>query len=142
MKTQLLAICAGMCSGILLQAQTITASDMPSAGSTFVYSTLSPMDVQNSGSYQNGGNGVNWDFSAFSTQGNDTDAYVTPASVNVAYAFFFGANAFGREFAGNIGGGMIPISIEDIYDFYDVQNNNFRRKGIGLTISGDRKSVV
>lgn len=136
MKKHLFSLCGSLLAGVTLQAQTITGSDMPSAGSTFVFSTVSVQDMQNSGAYLAAGNGINWDFSSFAPSGNDTDAYVTPGSVNGAYSLFFGFNAFGKEFAGNIGGGMIPISIEDIYDFYDVQSNQFRRKGIGMTITG------
>ncbi|MBL0913330.1 MAG: T9SS type A sorting domain-containing protein [Bacteroidia bacterium] len=136
MKKHLFSLCGSLLAGVTLHAQTITASDMPSAGSTFVFSTVSVQDMQNSGAYLAAGNGINWDLSSFAPSGNDTDAYVTPGSVNGAYSLFFGFNAFGKEFAGNIGGGMLPISIEDIYDFYDVQSNQFRRKGIGMTITG------
>jgi len=136
MKKHLFSLCGSLLAGFTLHAQTISTGDMPSAGNTFVYSAVSAQDMQNSGAYLAAGNGISWDLSSFASSGNDTDAYVTPGSVNVAYSLFFGFNAFGKEFAGNIGGGMIPVSIEDIYDFYDIQGGQFRRKGIGMTIMG------
>ncbi|MCZ2443688.1 MAG: T9SS type A sorting domain-containing protein [Flavobacteriales bacterium] len=135
-----LLILALVCfASVRLSAQiTITAADMPVADDTLYYSTANPIGS----GFNAGDSGASaiWDFSTLSKIISGTDTYQKAAKVNILYAALIGPTAYGYKIGDSIPGigAMLPISINDIYNFYNKKNapSRFITEGFAAKIAG------
>ena len=116
---------------------TITASDMPVAGDTLRYSFASPAATTISPG-DSGGN-FTWNYALTST-GQAVDSYLTALQVNPLYFLTVGSSAYGYKVADSIPipGGFLPITIQQVYTFFEVKNSpsRFVAKAFAADISG------
>ena len=118
---------------------TITASNMPVAGDTFIYSnanaagtTISPADS---------GTNVNWNY-ALTPTGQGMNIYYTTGQVNLALNFTLPAGLYGYKTADSIPfiGLLVPgVSIQNLYTFFektDTPSSLFEAAGFSADFAG------
>jgi hypothetical protein len=116
---------------------TITASDIPVVGDTLRYSFASPVGAIISPA--DSGANVNWNYPLTPlTQAIDT--YQTALSVNPLYVLI-GPSAFGYKVADSfpIPGGILPVSIQQVYTFFEVKTGppaRYQAQAFAAIISG------
>jgi hypothetical protein len=115
---------------------TVTANDVPAANDTLRYSIADPtstVDLATTGA------NTNWDFSALTPTSQAIDTYKTATSVSILLALSF-ATAYGihTDISGITGGLPLPVSITDVYNFFQKKTGPSRYVGRGYaaTISG------
>lgn len=133
----LLFVCAFLCGLLSADAQiTITASDMPVAGDTLRYSIATlPDSVINPG---DSGANVAWNY-PLTMAGQAVDSYLTALQVNPLYFLTVGATAAGYKVADSLPlGGVLPISIQQVYTFFEEKNSPSRyvANAFAASISG------
>ena len=116
-------------SSLPVQGQiTITSADMPSSGDTIRYS--SALAVPGFNPSQTGAN-FNWDFSSLGLSGQDI--YEHKLSGQTPYLFNFGFTAIGLKIAESLG--TADLAIQNVYQFFQKNNNTFSARGLGFQIS-------
>lgn len=123
---------------------TITASDMPVAGDTLRYSFSSP--AGSAISPGDSGANVTWDY-ALSPTSQGIDSYLTALQVNPLYFLTVGPTAVGYKVADSfpIPGGFIPISIQQIYTFFEKKTtprNRYIANAFAANISGIPTPII
>ena len=118
---------------------TITAADMPVNGDTLRWSAASPL-LPAGYSFNTTGANTTWNFSALVAIAQGVDHYQTAAQVNIAYALLIAPTAYGYKVADSLPGlgGVLPVSVKDLYTFYNKKTSpsRFVAEGFGATISG------
>ncbi|MCO6494532.1 MAG: T9SS type A sorting domain-containing protein [Bacteroidetes bacterium] len=117
---------------------TITASDMPVADDTLYFANANPI-----GSGFNAGDSgasVTWDFSGLNKITTGFDVYQKASKVNIIYGLTISPSAYGYKVSDSIPGmgGVLPVSINDIYNFFNKKNSpsRFIIEGFAAKISG------
>lgn len=116
----------------------ITASDMPVNGDTLRYSTAAPIgtgiDLNDTGA------NVTWSYDSLDYLVQRVDSYKTAVQVNATYGFTISASAYGYKIADTLtpGGGSLPISITDVYNFFNIKTgpSRFITEAFAANISG------
>jgi hypothetical protein len=145
MKKQFL-ISAILLSQFSLAQITITNSNMPSAGSSFLMDNATPpgnLDLNQTGA------NYTWDFSSLTANTSTTDSFVSVSSTPFAYQFFFN-NQFlypdnKADFAAastdlNLPS-QLPITVEEVINYYKKPADGFYVVGFGASLSGIPTSV-
>lgn len=104
----------------------ITASDMPVSGDTLRYSFA---NLVGSGfSAADSGTGKTWNFSSLSPIAQGVDTFKTAASVNVIYGLTISPTAYGFKVADSLPGlgAFLPVTIDQIYNFYNKKSSPSR----------------
>lgn len=115
------------------QAQiTITSADMPVAGDTLRYSIASPA-TDTFIVLTDTGASVSWNYSLTPTS-QAVDTYKTATSVNILYALTVPASAYGYKVADSLPGA--PVSIKQLYTFYEDHSSCFDAVSFGANVSG------
>lgn len=117
---------------------TIAASDMPVAGDTLRHSIAAPVgtgiNVNDSGANKT------WAFVSLTAIAQGLDAYRTALSVDPAYlAYNIPPTAYGYKVTDSLPlPGTIPVSVKDLYTFFNKKNNPSRyvAEGFGAKVSG------
>jgi len=110
----------------------ITAADMPVAGDTLRYSNASLVGAVISP----GDSGVSqlWNYAlTFQSQGVDT--YKTALEVNILYGLVDPA-AYGYKVADSLPIPGLPVSIQQVYTFFEKTTDSFFAKAFAASISG------
>lgn len=124
---------------INLNAQvTISSSEMPASGTSYVVSNTSSIS-----NYTAAGANLNWDFSGLTPLSQDTLTYETPISavIPITYIATFNnpldpdhkATTAKEE---NLSIPVPGITVTDVYFFYKLGSSDFRQVGMGANISG------
>lgn len=117
-KRLLSLMTAGLMSGLAAQAQiTITAADMPVLGDKLTYSMATPGTGLN---LSNTGINIAWDYSFLTPIANQTDTFKTPAQAG--YTGLSGTT-YGYKVADSLPLTGLPVSINNIYTFFSIQNS-------------------
>ena len=143
MRNLLLGLCI-LFSGSTLNAQiTITSSDMPDDGDIYIYSVA--QDQWNTNPNNTGAN-YTWDFSFLAPDFQRSDTFLSVGSTPLAYQFFFNNNLLYPDYysqhaleaftGGGGGGGGGPVQIEDVYNYYKVDQSAYIQTGFGARING------
>lgn len=125
-RNYVLALSLLLAAGLHAQI-TITNTDMPVSGDTLRYSTVS---LQTQINYDTTGAGITWDFSNVTAANQGLYEYKTAAQVNPAYLAFFGPGSYGQKILDSLAAG--PITVYDMYDFYQNSTSAFKAVGRGL----------
>lgn len=122
-----------------LNAQvTITSSEMPAPGASYVVSNA--ISISN---YSDAGANLTWDFSALTPLSQDTLTYETPISavIPITYIATFN-NPFDMDHKAttakeeNLSVPVPGITVSDVYFFYKLGTSDYRQVGMGANISG------
>lgn len=124
---------------------TITSSDMPAPGNILKFRTASPQGITSGTA---GANQV-WDFTQLNFNGEDADTFVSVSSTPFAYQLFFN-NPLSPNYAASVAargsnisvpGGVVPISITQVFNYFKKASNRYDQVGFGATISGIPTSI-
>jgi hypothetical protein len=124
---------------------TITSSNMPSAGNILRFRTASTQGISTGAS---GANQV-WDFTQLNFNGEDADTFVSVSSTPFAYQLFFN-NPLSPNYAATVAargsnisipGGVVPISITQVFNYFKKATDRYDQVGFGATISGIPTSI-
>lgn len=133
---QILFSVAGVFAAFLSTAQiTITAADMPVVNDTLRWSASvavgANLNLGNTGANQT------WDYSTLTPMAQGLDKYQLAATINLAYAAIISPTAYGYKVADSIPGlgSALPISINNIYSFYNKKSNPSRFVAEGFAAS-------
>lgn len=134
-------LCAASSTALMAQIS-ITATDMPVSGDTLRYSMASP--VGSTINLTTTGANTTWDFTALTPLSQSVDAYKTALQVNPLYAATISVSAYGYKVADSLGNSGIslpislPISITDIYTFFNKKNSpsRFIAEAFAANVSG------
>ena len=114
----------------ITQAQiSITQSDMPNSGDTIRYSTTT--DVND---YVVTGANYTWDYSNLTPNGQGKYEYKSALAINPIYVIPFGLFGFGLKISDGFGAG--PISLSNIYNFFNKSASKYTVEGYGAEVSG------
>lgn len=119
---------------------TITGNDMPVNGDTLRWSAANTIGANLN--LSNTGANISWDYSSLVAIAQGLDHYQTAAQVNPAYALTISPTAYGYKVADSIpglGGALpIPVSINNIYSFFNKKSNPSRyvAEGFAASLSG------
>lgn len=122
-----LLLSAAMCTSLAGFGQiTITANDMPVAGDSLRYSSVSILGSNLN--LSNTGANISWDFSTLNPIGQGLDEYRSAVQINPLYALTIAPNAYGYKVADSFGvnGFSLPVSITNVYTFFSKKNNPSR----------------
>lgn len=115
---------------------------MPQDGDIYVYSIA--QDQWNTNPNITGPNQT-WDFSFLAPDGQRSDTFLSVGSTPFAYQFFFNNNILYPDyfsdhaiqaFTGTGGGGGGPVTLEDVYNYYKVDQSAYIQTGFGARING------
>jgi len=138
MKKILFSVLTIALSQIALAQITITASDMPVSGDTLRYSNA--VTLGSTFSVADSGASKVWDFSALTPLTQSVDTYKTAFAVNPTYAITIAPTAYGYKVSDSFPGlgGLIPISIKNLYTFFSKKTTPARyvAEGFAAIIGG------
>jgi len=133
----LLAIALLFC-GYSYSQITITSSDLPQAGTNYVFSQSFDLNVD----YITSGANQTWDFSGLMMGSQKVDSLYTLSQTNFAYEFFFNNAVFYPDYMadyGKKGEGMeFPglLTIEETFNFFNTTSGEYLNLGYGAKING------
>lgn len=123
---------------------TITESDMPVPGDTLRYSIASPLSTNID--LSDAGTNKVWDFSNLTAIAQKVEEYKTAGQVSNIYGFTFPQGTYGHKTTDTLGAGLsgiplpvsLPVTISDIYNFYNKKSNpsRFVTEGYAAKING------
>ncbi|MBS1783028.1 MAG: T9SS type A sorting domain-containing protein [Bacteroidetes bacterium] len=138
MRKLITLLACGAISTQLSAQISITAADMPVAGDTLRYSNV--VALGSNINLTNTGANIAWDFSNIVPISQAVDAYKTAMQVNPVYALTISTSAYGYKVADSLPGmgGLLPISVKDLYTFFAKKTNpsRFIADAFGANISG------
>jgi hypothetical protein len=138
MRKTIYALLACALAGGTASAQlAITAADMPVAGDTLRWSSTQVSPTTNISLYAQTGSAYTWNFSSLTPVVQGIDAYKTATSVSPLY-FSISATAYGYQVADSLPVPNLPISVKEVYTFFNKKTNPSRyvAEGFGAKISG------
>lgn len=107
---------------------TLVRADLPTANDTLRITSTSASDID----LDQTGPDFNWDFSGISSNSSSIQEY--KSSLQTPYALFFlGLTIFGLK-GQDIGIG--GFGLEDLYNFYLIDNNQYAIRGLGFKFQG------
>lgn len=106
-------------------------ADMPVPGDTARVMNASVPGNLNTRLQITGANS-NWDFTDLQPEAHELVSF--QGAVQTPYFFFALANAHGVKFADSIN--LLVVSLQNIYDFYNVSNQRYAIVGRGVTVQG------
>ncbi|MDP2187898.1 MAG: T9SS type A sorting domain-containing protein [Sphingobacteriaceae bacterium] len=128
MKIAILAFLAVFCS--YAQAQiSITRAEMPQNGDTVrVMNAIVPpnLGVRLAAT----GPGYSWDFSDLQPDRDELFSY----RLGIQTPYFYFLTAYGTQVQENLN--LFVVNLEQLYDFYNLNNNRFAVTGKGFTVTG------
>lgn len=122
----------GLLTSVSVLGQVVfNRSDMPLPGDTArVMNAVSPANLN--AQLQLTGANVSWDFSDLQPESHELLSF--QGAAQTPYFFFALANAHGVKFADSIN--LLVINLQDIFDFYNVNNQRYAAVGRGVTVQG------
>lgn len=133
---RILTLCI-LCASIAAKSQiTITSSDMPSAGSSYVIAAAGLFDGFD---FTETGENYIWDYSSISSTGQTTETYSYISSAPFTYQFLFN-NPFDQAHLASYtiqteGFSVAQVSFENFYEFYKNSTDDYRIVGYGATVN-------
>lgn len=118
-------------SGNAIAQITITSSDMPTSGSSSNITTATPTSINLM--LDETGADHTWDYTNLVTLNDDVVTFNKASDINGIY-IFFGLTAFGKKIIDEMSFG--PITIKDVYDFYQTSSSRFKAVGRGISFNG------
>ncbi|MFT3885763.1 MAG: hypothetical protein QM724_10125 [Flavobacteriales bacterium] len=138
-----LLLCCSL-SPALLSAQIVLGpADMPSAGDTLRYRNGTILDFDGGDT----GPGHLWDFRALAIQAEGADTAVSVGSTPLLYQLFFNnpllypRTRASYALRGPSFSFQSYLTVQNVYDYYKVDNTGFRNVGFGANINGLPASV-
>lgn len=128
MKHLLLIILIAISSSAFSQI-TITQSDVPNINDTIRYSTTNDMN-----DYVITDTAYTWDYSSLSSNGQGRYDYKSAIAINPLYILSFGLFGYGVKVSDGFSLG--PISLSNIYNFYNKSATKYTIEGYGAEVSG------
>lgn len=108
---------------------TITSADMPRMGDTVRYSQSNQRF-----NYDTTGAGIEWHYEGLAAASQGMYDFKSAFLINPVY-ILFGVTSFGTKIADSFGGGGLPISITNVYNFFKGSSSKFVVDGYGAQIS-------
>ncbi len=139
MRTLFLGLCLVLAASFASSQITITDADMPSDGDILIYSVA--QDQWNTNPNLTGANQT-WDFSFLAPDFQRSDTFVSVGSTPFAYQFFFNNNILYPDYYSDhaleqfTGGGGGPVSFEDVFNYFKVEQSAYIQTGFGARING------
>lgn len=129
---------SALSSSYALRGQiTIESTDLPSAPFTFPVADAAGIDLPE---YQEGGEGLTWDFSAIEPLATSDLNYVGISETPTTYQFFFNSPFVPQYQAthANEGEGidLVFVTIDDFFFFYKNTGSSYNIVGYGGTVNG------
>lgn len=123
---------------------TISEADMPAPGDTLRFSMASALTTQID--LSDVGENKVWNYSNLTAEAQKVDEYKTAGQVNTIYGFTFPQGSYGHKTTDTLGAGLsglplpisLPVTISDIYNFYNKKSNpsRFVTEGYAARIDG------
>ena len=138
MKKALYALLAcALASGTASAQISIIASDMPVFGDTLRWSGTLVSPTTNISTYTQTSNNYTWNFTTLNPITQGIDDYKSAISVSPLY-FTISATAYGYKVADSLPIPNLPVSVKDVYTFYNKKTSpsRFVAEGFGAKISG------
>ena len=107
----------------------ITQSDMPNSGDTIRYSVTNDIN-----DYTITGASYTWDYSSLTSNSQGLYEYKSALAINPVYVIPFGFFGFGLKISDGLSLG--PISLNNIYNFFNKSASKYTIEGYGAEVSG------
>lgn len=124
-------LCFGLLPWLVVAQPVFNRADMPVAGDTARVMNASVPTNLNTRLQLTGAN-VTWDFSDLQAQEHELVSF--QGATQTPYFLFALSNAHGVKFTDSIN--LLVISLQNIYDFYNVNNQRYAAVGRGVTVQG------
>lgn len=107
----------------------ITQSDMPNSGDTIRYSVTADMN-----DYVVTGANYTWDYSTLTSNSQGMYEYKSALAINPVYVLPFGFLGYGLKISDGFSLG--PVSLNNIYNFFNKSSTKYTIEGYGAEVSG------